>query len=187
MPPARIRGAVAVLPPRAHGRGDAASYSYIEDGIVLVGADGRIAAVGPAAELARAGRAATPIAHHPDALILPGFIDTHIHFPQTQVIASYGAQLLEWLEKYTFVEEQKYGDLDHAARQAEFFLDELARNGTTTACCLWLGASVVGRGAVRGGGGARRRHDRRHRDHGPQRPAGAARRRRAMPLRRAAA
>ncbi len=51
------------------------------------------------------------------------------------MIASYGAQLLEWLEKYTFVEEQKYGDLDHSARQADFFLDELARCGTTTACC----------------------------------------------------
>jgi guanine deaminase len=50
------------------------------------------------------------------------------------VIASYGAQLLEWLEKYTFVEEQKFADPAHAARNAEFFLDELARNGTTTAC-----------------------------------------------------
>ena len=65
---------------------------------------------------------------------MPGFIDPHIHFPQTQVIASYGAQLLEWLEKYTFVEEQKFADPAHAARNAEFFLDELARNGTTTAC-----------------------------------------------------
>ena len=64
---------------------------------------------------------------------MPGFIDPHIHFPQTQVIASYGAQLLEWLEKYTFVEEQKFADPAHAARNAEFFLDELARNGTTTA------------------------------------------------------
>ena len=64
---------------------------------------------------------------------MPGFIDPHIHFPQTQVIASYGAQLLEWLEKYTFVEEQKFADPAHAARNAEFFLDELFRNGTTTA------------------------------------------------------
>ena len=56
---------------------------------------------------------------------MPGFIDPHIHYPQTQVIASYGAQLLEWLEKYTFVEEQKFADPEHAARNAEFFLDEL--------------------------------------------------------------
>src|SRR5262249_56789440 len=73
------------------------------------------------------------IDHHPGALILPGFVDAHIHYPQTQVIASYGAQLLEWLEKYTFVEEQKFADPAHAAHNAEFFLDQLARNGTTTA------------------------------------------------------
>ncbi len=52
------------------------------------------------------------------------------------MIASYGAQLLDWLEKYTFVEEQKYGDAALAAANAEFFLDELACNGTTTACCF---------------------------------------------------
>ena len=59
--------------------------------------------------------AGLPGEHFPDLLILPGFIDTHIHYPQTQVIASYGAQLLEWLEKYTFVEEQKFADPAHAA------------------------------------------------------------------------
>ena len=66
-------------------------------------------------------------------LVLPGFIDPHIHFPQTQVIASYGAQLLEWLNKYTFVEEQKFADPGHCAANARFFFDELLRNGTTTA------------------------------------------------------
>ena len=65
--------------------------------------------------------------------MLPGLIDTHIHYPQTQVIGSYGAQLLEWLQKYTFVEEQKFDDPAHAERVARFFLDELLRNGTTTA------------------------------------------------------
>ncbi len=114
------------------GSGDAQSYRYIEDGIVLV-KDGRIDAVGPAETLLGQLPATTPVEDHGDALILPGFIDPHIHYPQTQVIASYGAQLLEWLEKYTFVEEQKFGDPEHAARIAEFFLDELARNGTTTA------------------------------------------------------
>ena len=77
--------------------------------------------------------AGTPVDHHPDGLIVPGFIDTHIHFPQTQVIASYGAQLLEWLNKYTFVEEQRFADAGHAERNAVFFMDELLRNGTTTA------------------------------------------------------
>ena len=64
---------------------------------------------------------------------MPGFIDAHIHYPQTQVIGSYGAQLLDWLHNYTFVEEQKFADPAHCARVADFFLDELFRSGTTTA------------------------------------------------------
>ncbi|MGH7074908.1 MAG: guanine deaminase [Stellaceae bacterium] len=128
-----IRGRLLSFIRAPAGAGDAASYRYIEDGIILI-ADGRIAAIGPAAEMVARLSPGMPVDHHPGALILPGFIDTHIHFPQTQVIASYGAQLLEWLDKYTFVEEQKFADPDHAASMAEFFLDELARNGTTTAC-----------------------------------------------------
>ncbi len=128
-----VRGRLLTFLRAPSGAGDGASYRYLEDGILLV-EDGRIATMGRAAELAeRCGDA--PVDHYPGALVLPGLIDTHIHFPQTQVIASYGSQLLEWLEKYTFVEEQKYADAEYAARQAEFFLDELARNGTTTACC----------------------------------------------------
>jgi guanine deaminase len=128
-----IRGRLLSFLRAPRGAGDAESHRYLDDGLIIV-KDGRIAMVGPAAELASRLPAGMPVDHHRAALILPGFIDAHIHFPQTQVIASYGAQLLEWLEKYTFVEEQKFGDPDHAARNAEFFLDELARNGTTTAC-----------------------------------------------------
>jgi guanine deaminase len=127
-----IRGRLLSFLRAPRGAGDVQSYRYIEDGIVLV-KDGRIEAFGPADEMAPRLPAGTTADRYPDALILPGFIDPHIHYPQTQVIASYGAQLLEWLEKYTFVEEQKFGDPEHAARIAEFFLDELARNGTTTA------------------------------------------------------
>ena len=65
---------------------------------------------------------------------MPGFIDAHIHYPQTRVIGSYGAQLLDWLHKYTFVEEQKFADPSHCEAVARFFLDELFRQGTTTAC-----------------------------------------------------
>jgi guanine deaminase len=128
-----IRGRLLTFLRAPHGAGDAESYNYIDDGIILV-KDGRIEAVGPFDEVKSQLPADLPIERQADALILPGFIDPHIHFPQTQVIASYGAQLLEWLEKYTFVEEQKFADPAHAARNAEFFLDELARNGTTTAC-----------------------------------------------------
>ena len=127
-----IRGRLLTFLRAPRGAGDTQSYRYIEDGMVLV-KDGRIEAVGPTAEMKARAPAGTPLEHHPGALIVPGFIDPHIHYPQTQVIASYGAQLLEWLEKYTFVEEQKFAEPEHAARNAEFFLDELARNGTTTA------------------------------------------------------
>ena len=127
-----IRGRALTFVRTPLGAGDAESYRYFQDGIIVV-TDGRIELVGPADELAARLPAGTAVDRYEDALILPGFIDPHIHYPQTQVIASYGAQLLEWLEKYTFVEEQKFADPRHAARNAEFFLDELARNGTTTA------------------------------------------------------
>ncbi|HEX4407468.1 MAG TPA: guanine deaminase [Xanthobacteraceae bacterium] len=126
-----IRGRLLTFLRAPNGAGDTGSYRTIDDGVVMV-KDGRVEAVGPAADFASLS-VNTPVDHYPDALIMPGFIDPHIHYPQTQVIASYGAQLLEWLEKYTFVEEQKFSDPGHAARNAEFFLDELARNGTTTA------------------------------------------------------
>ncbi|MCL4141547.1 UNVERIFIED_CONTAM: hypothetical protein GTU68_040509 [Idotea baltica] len=66
-------------------------------------------------------------------LLVPGFVDTHVHYPQVDIIASYGAQLLEWLETYTFPKEQHFEDRATAAETAKFFLDELMRNGTTTA------------------------------------------------------
>jgi guanine deaminase len=112
--------------------GAAASHVYLEDGMVLV-EDGRIAALGDAGDLQAKLPADTPIDDHAGQLVLPGLIDTHIHLPQTQVIASHGTQLLDWLQKYTFVEEQRFVDLAHAAPIARFFLDELLRNGTTTA------------------------------------------------------
>lgn len=64
--------------------------------------------------------------------ITPGFIDGHLHYPQTGVIASYGTQLLEWLEKYTFPEEAKFSDAAYAKASAEIFIRELLRNGTTS-------------------------------------------------------
>jgi len=127
-----VRGRLLTFLRAPSGAGDTQSYRYIDDGVVLV-KDRRIAAIGPAGELMPQLPPEAAVEHYADKLIMPGFIDPHIHYPQTQVIASYGAQLLEWLEKYTFVEEQKFADPQHASRNAEFFLDELARNGTTTA------------------------------------------------------
>ena len=112
--------------------GDAASHRYIEDGIVVL-ANGRIESVGEADAVLPTLPPDVAIDRHRDGLVLPGLIDLHVHYPQTQVIASYGAQLLDWLEKYTFIEEQRFADPAHAAAVARFFCDELLRNGTTTA------------------------------------------------------
>jgi guanine deaminase len=127
-----LRGRLFGFRAEPAGPDDTSSYDYIEDGILIV-ESGRIAVIGPAADLLPTLPPDATIEHYPGRLILPGFIDLHIHLPQTQVIASYGAQLLEWLEKYTFVEEQKYGEPAHAEAGARFFLQELLRNGTTSA------------------------------------------------------
>jgi guanine deaminase len=108
------------------------AYSLIDDGAVLV-ASGSIEAVGAARDILARAPPGAVIDDHSGLLIMPGFVDAHVHYPQTQVIGSYGAQLLDWLYNYTFVEEQKFADPAHCARVAEFFLDELFRSGTTTA------------------------------------------------------
>jgi guanine deaminase len=110
---------------------DSSAFRYEEDGALLI-RDGRIMAVGSHADIApQAGPDAQLIDHRPH-LILPGFIDAHAHFPQMQVIASYGAELLDWLNKYTFPEETKFFNPQHGRRIARLFLDELLRHGTTT-------------------------------------------------------
>jgi guanine deaminase len=131
VPTARIiRGRILSFldEPRLAGAG---ALKIIEDGAVLV-EEGRIAAVGDAGAI-RARAPGVTVDDHSGKLVMPGFIDTHIHYPQTRVIASYGAQLLEWLQKYTFVEEQKLRERAHADIVARFFLDEMFRQGTTTA------------------------------------------------------
>lgn len=109
-----------------------ASYDYWEDGCVVID-DDRIAIVGDAAAILPALNGKAELATFTNDLILPGFIDPHIHYPQTRVMASYGSQLMDWLERYTFVEEQKFSDPEHAHATAVFFLDQLLANGTTTA------------------------------------------------------
>lgn len=107
------------------------AWSYEEDGAVLV-RDGKVAALGPYADVrARAGDGVRIVDHRPN-LIVPGFIDCHAHYPQMQIIASYGAELLEWLNRYTFPEETKFIDGQHARRIVRLFLDELIRHGTTS-------------------------------------------------------
>ena len=104
---------------------------YVPDGL-LIFKDGKIEDFGGYADVVSRHRNIS-ITHCPNRLILPGFIDTHIHYPQTEMIAVYGEQLLEWLSRYTFPTEQKFRDKSYAREVADVFLDELLRNGTTTA------------------------------------------------------
>ena len=122
-----LRGRVLSFVDEPQAADDHQSYRFWEDGMVEI-ADGRIVAVGD--YVARPG---VEVVDHRPNLIMAGLIDPHIHFPQMQVIGSYAANLLEWLNTYTFVEEQKFGDDAHATRIASSFFDELVRHGTTTA------------------------------------------------------
>ncbi|WP_343313627.1 guanine deaminase [Brucella sp. BE17] len=127
-----IRGRVLTFVDEPQSLDDNQSYHYIEDGGVLVD-QGRIVRLGDYAKVRGEAGVDVKVDDHRPHLILPGFIDTHIHYPQTQVVASYAANLLEWLNTYTFVAEQKFADEQHAEFIAERFLDELIRHGTTTA------------------------------------------------------
>ncbi|UUQ64012.1 guanine deaminase [Pseudomonas fuscovaginae UPB0736] len=109
-----------------------ASYEYFEDGLLVV-EGGKISAIGHASELLPTLAADVEVNHYPDALITPGFIDTHIHLPQTGMVGAYGEQLLDWLNTYTFPCESQFADPTHAAQVADIFIKELLRNGTTTA------------------------------------------------------
>ncbi|MBA5688379.1 guanine deaminase [Rugamonas apoptosis] len=119
------------------------AHSWHEDGLLLVD-EGRVVAAGDYTTLHATLAPGTPLHDYSGKLITPGFIDTHVHYPQTDMIASPAPGLLPWLETYTFPTERQFADPAHAARTAEFFLDELLRCGTTTAMvyCTVHAASV---------------------------------------------
>jgi len=111
------------------GDGDA---QYIEDGLMVV-EDGLVVSVGDAATGLAMLESSVEVQDFSGRLLMPGFIDTHIHYPQVDVIASYGEQLLDWLNHYTFPAELEFEDPTHARSTAQFFLNELLKNGTTSA------------------------------------------------------
>jgi len=108
------------------------AVEYFEDGILLV-ADGKVQEVGPAAEVLHKMPADAPINDYRGKLIVPGFIDCHVHFPQIDMIGSYGEQLLEWLERYAYPAERRFVDEAYAEDTADYFTRQLLKNGTTTA------------------------------------------------------
>ncbi len=111
---------------------DPSAHEYHPDGLLVV-AEGRVLANGAASDLLPRLAAGTEVEQYPDSLIIPGLIDTHVHMPQLAVLASYGTQLLEWLETYTFPTEARFADAAWAADQSQLFLDLLLTHGTTSA------------------------------------------------------
>jgi guanine deaminase len=116
---------------------------YEPDAIVAM-ADGKITAFGPAATLRHALPSGCVPTRYEDALILPGFIDCHVHYPQTEIIAAHGPALIDWLERRAFVAEQAFADEAYAAEVAQRYFDESFRNGVTCAAvfCTVHTASV---------------------------------------------
>src|SRR3546814_14681124 len=98
----------------------ARACTYVEDGVLVLGG-GRILEVDEASALLPQLAPAVTVDHYPDALILPGFIDAHIHFPQTQVIASHGPQPMDWLARYALVAEHRFADAAPPGRGAALF------------------------------------------------------------------
>ncbi|WP_310618429.1 guanine deaminase [Flexibacterium corallicola] len=112
------------------------------DGIILIEGE-KIKDLGPAEDMLKKLPEGTEVTEYKDSVIMAGFIDSHVHYPQTQIIGAYGEQLIEWLNNYTFIAEQQFANKDHASRVAEVFLREQLRAGTTsvaTFCTVYPGS-----------------------------------------------
>jgi guanine deaminase len=134
LPTTAIRGPALTFTGDAFKDGLDATMVYESDAIVAFG-DGFITHFGPAERVKRQLPSDVKVREYgPDALISAGFLDSHVHFPQTPMIAAFGEQLLDWLKKYTFPTERKYADKAFAASVARVFLQECLRNGITTSC-----------------------------------------------------
>ena len=112
--------------------GDASAIEYLPDAITVM-RDGRVHAVGATDALLPTLGPDVRVDDQRGRVLVPGFVDTHVHYPQVDVIASYGTQLLDWLNRYTFPAELAFAERAHADAAADFFLDRVLENGTTTA------------------------------------------------------
>ncbi len=126
------RGKVFYFKNGANQHSFAQHYHYFADGLLVVN-DGLVEAAGDFAALSKNLGSHFEIEDFGDALILPGFIDAHVHSVQSKAIASYGKELLEWLDNYIFPAEQKFADQDYAREHTAFFVNQLLKSGTTTA------------------------------------------------------
>ncbi len=163
-----LRGRVLTFVDEPKGPDDVSSYRYWEDGAVFI-SDGKVISVGDYHKANIAG--ATVIDHHPH-LILPGLIDAHVHYPQMQVIGAYAGSLLEWLNTYTFVEEQKFIDFSHAQTHRGTVFRRAYSAWHDDGGDLLHGAQGVGGSVFRRGGRTQYADARRQGDDGPQRSGG---------------
>ncbi len=127
-----ILGAVLTYRADPAAAGPAEAVDFHPRGAVAVDGKGRIAFCGEAAALPEHYRQ-LPRHDYGDALVLPGFIDAHVHFPQYRMLAAPGRDLLDWLDRFTWREELRYCDPAHAAEAAGVFLERLVQHGTTAA------------------------------------------------------
>ena len=111
----------------------ASTFVHETDGPVVC-RDGIIAAVGPYDSIRSTLPRDVPITDYSGCIISAGFIDTHVHYVQTGIIAAPGKQLLQWVSDYVYPVEEAFADEAHARAVASVFCDALLRNGTTTAC-----------------------------------------------------
>ena len=111
---------------------DLSALEYFEDGLLIV-EEGVVVEAGDASALMPQLSDDVAVTDFSGKIIVPGFIDCHVHFPQLDIIASYGEQLLDWLNRYAYPAEARFADEAYAREIANVFLDELLRNGTTTA------------------------------------------------------
>ncbi|MEI6894361.1 MAG: guanine deaminase [Colwellia sp.] len=116
-------------------KGEAQSYRYFSPGVLVI-KDGIVQQVGLEADILPKLLQESPdyeVKRYDNRLVIPGMIDTHIHLPQMEMMGSYGEQLLTWLTEYVFPTEKKFACEDYARSISKRLLDELLRNGTTTA------------------------------------------------------
>lgn len=126
-----LRGRLLSFHREPDGPQDSEAFSYIQDGAIVI-RDGMIVASGDHRAVMPKAGTAVEIDHRPN-LLMAGFVDAHIHFPQIDIVASWASQLLEWLNEYTFPAEAEYGDAQHARAMAAQFCTLLTDHGTTTA------------------------------------------------------
>lgn len=105
---------------------------FIEDGLMLL-RSGKVEWFGTWQEGKHLIPEGIRVRDYSGKMIVPGFVDTHIHYPQSEMVGAYGEQLLEWLNKHTFPAERRYNDIEYAREMSAFFIKQLLRNGTTTA------------------------------------------------------